>query len=194
MGRRKAFDRDDAVITVMNEIWEHGYDACSTKALAEKLGITRSSFYNAFGTREELFLEALEAYNGPTPDRGWFPIDEGGPVLKVVSEHLQDICKARTRAGRGCMVICSVTELVGKKDQVGSAVADLFSTNIEYLESVLSIAVERGELEKCNLRVKALALQSVLVGLNVMSKVIRDEDELWAATKHSLKALDLYAE
>ena len=71
---------------------------------------------------------------------------------------------------------------------------ELFSTNLEYLENVLRVAAERGEIEKCDLRIKALALQNVLTGLHVLSKVIRNEDELWAATKHSLQALGVYRE
>lgn len=196
MGRPKEFDRDEAVITVMNELWEHGFEACSTKAISEKLGITRSSFFNAFGSREKLFLEILEIYNGPTPDRQWFPIDETSCVLKVISDEIRNICKTRVNdhSARGCLVINSIAELVNRNDQLGPAIEDIFTTNIDYLEKVLSIAAERGEIEKCDLRVKALAFQNVLIGLNVMSRVIRDENELWAATKHSLQALGLYSE
>ena len=196
VGRPKEFDRDRAVITVMNEIWEHGYEACSAKALSEKLGITRSSFYNAFESREKLFLEVLEIYNGPAPFRAWFPIDETSSVLKVISEKLHNICKTRIsdNSARGCLLINSIAELVSRNKQLGSALQDTFSTNVEYLEQLLNVAAERREIEKCDLHIKALALQNVLIGLNVMSKVIRDEDELWAATKHSLQGLGLYSE
>lgn len=196
MGRPKKFNRDEAIITIIGEIWEHGYEACSVKALSEKLGIKRSSFYNAFGSREKLFLEILSIYNGSKPDREWFPINETSCVLKTISEEIHTICKKRINdhSARGCMVINSIAELVSRNEHLGPVVKDTFSTNIEYLENVLSIAVERGEMEKCDLRIKALALQNVLVGLNLMSKVIRDEDELWAATKHSLQALGLYKE
>lgn len=196
MGRPKAFDRDEAVTTVMNEIWEHGYEACSTKAISEKLGITRSSFYNAFGSREALFLEIIEAYNGPAPDRDWFPINDTCSVLEVITGVIHSLCKTRVNdsSARGCLVINSLTELVSRNGRLGPAMEDIFSTNIEYLEKILCIAVERGEMESCDLRIKALAFQNVLVGLNVMSKVIRDEDELWAATKHSLQSLGLYSE
>ena len=196
MGRPKEFNRDAAVITVMNEMWEHGYEACSTKAISEKLGITRSSFYNAFGSREKLFLEILEIYNGPVRDSEWFPIKETSCVLKVISEKIREVCKARIAdsSARGCLVINSIAELVSRNEQVGPALEDVFSTNIEYLESVLAIALERGEIEKCDLHIKALALQNLLIGINVMSKVIRNEDELWATAKHSLQAIGLYSE
>ncbi len=194
VGRPKEFDRDEAITTVMNEIWEHGYEACSVKSISEKLGITRSSFYNAFGNREDLFGEILEIYNGPTSDQQWFPIDDTQSVLKAITEGIHNVCKARISddSARGCLVINSIAELVSRNEKLGPTVEQVFSANIDYIESALSVAAERGEIDKHNLRVKALALQNVLIGLNVMSKVIRDEDELWAATKHSLQALELY--
>lgn len=193
MGRPKEFNRDEALTLVMDEIWEHGYEACSAKAISEKLGITRSSFYNAFGSREELFLEALEKYNGP-PLREWFPINDTCSVIKVITDKLRNICKTRVDdpAARGCLAINSVIELVGKHEQLGPIVEKEFSANIIFFENLLAVAVERGELDKCDLHVKAQALQSLIVGLNVMSKLIRDEDELWATTKHSLQGLGLY--
>ena len=195
MGRPKEFNRDEAVDLVMDEVWEHGYEACSVKAISEMLGITRSSFYNAFGSREELFLEVLKAYSGP-PLREWFPINETCSVLKVISDKIHNICKARIddSAARGCLAINSVIELVGKHDQLGPVLEKEFSINIKFFENLLAIAVERGELDKCDLHVKAQALQSLIVGLNVMSKLIRDEDELWATTKHGLQGLGLYSE
>ena len=51
MARPSKFDRKEAVELAMNEIWRDGYEANSVKALSEKLGITRSSFYNAFSSR-----------------------------------------------------------------------------------------------------------------------------------------------
>lgn len=195
MGRPKEFNRDEAVGLVMDEIWGHGYEACSVKAISEKLGITRSSFYNAFGSREELFLEVLKVYNGP-PLREWFPINETCSVLKVISDKIHNICKARINdnTARGCLAINSVIELVGKHEQLGPIIEKEFSTNIIFFENLLDVAVDRGELDKCDLHVKAQALQSLIIGLNVMSKLIRDEDELWATTKHSLQGLGLYRE
>ena len=195
MGRPIEFNRGEAIALVMNEIWEHGYNASSVKAISEKLGITRSSFYNAFGSREELFLEVLRAYSGP-PLREWFPINDSCSVLKVISDKLRNICKERLDdpAARGCLAINSVIELVGKHVQLGPVIEKEFSTNIEFFEKLLAVAVDRGELDNCDLHVKAQALQSLIIGLNVMSKLIRNEDELWAVTKHNLEALGLYGE
>ena len=91
----------------------------------------------------------------------WFPITETSSVLKVISEKIHEICKSRIAdsSARGCLVINSIAELVSRNEKVGPALEDVFSTYIEYLESVLAIALERGEIEKCDLRIKALAIE-----------------------------------
>ena len=195
MGRPKKFNRDEAISLVMDEIWQNGYEACSVTSISQKLGITRSSFYNAFGCREALFIEALRVYIGP-PLSQWFPINDTCSVLKVISDKLHDICKKRIEdpAARGCMAINSVIELVGKHAQLGPVLEEVFTSNIKFFEKLLAVAVERGEINECDLHVKAQALQSLIVALNVMSKLIRNEDELWATTKHGLQGLGLYKE
>lgn len=61
------------------------------------------------------------------------------------------------------------------------------------LERLLDQAAANGEIEnREDLREKALALQNLLIGLNVMAKVVRSEDDLWAAAKQTLKGLGLY--
>jgi hypothetical protein len=58
-------------------------------------------------------------------------------------------------------------------------------------EDLPAQAVDRGEIDDCDLHVKAQALQPK-IGYNVMSKIIRNEDEIWAVTIHNLQALGLY--
>lgn len=56
-----------------------------------------------------------------------------------------------------------------------------------------SIDDASGEIEdEDDIREKAFALQNLLIGLNVMAKVVRSEDDLWASAKQTLKGLGLY--
>jgi hypothetical protein len=66
--------------------------------------------------------------------------------------------------------------------------------NVEHFVKVLNIAISRGELNPCDTRIKAIALQNLMVGISEMSKIFRKESELWAAIKETLKGLELYGE
>ena len=50
----------------MDVFWEHGFDGTSLDALEQSTGLNRSSLYNAFGGKLELFGAVLDAYrDGP---------------------------------------------------------------------------------------------------------------------------------
>jgi AcrR family transcriptional regulator len=69
-GRPRNFDRSDALQKAMKLFWERGYEGASFDDLANAMGISPSSFYNSFGSKERLYQEATEAYMACAS--GWF--------------------------------------------------------------------------------------------------------------------------
>src|ERR1700723_936133 len=61
-GRPREFDRDQALGQAMRLFWSRGYDATSMADLRAELGITQASLYAAFGSKEQLFREAVDLY------------------------------------------------------------------------------------------------------------------------------------
>ncbi|WP_026066235.1 TetR/AcrR family transcriptional regulator [Actinoalloteichus spitiensis] len=61
-GRRRGFDRDEALLTATRLFWERGYDGTSLADLTAAMGISPSSFYAAFGDKRTLFAEAVLGY------------------------------------------------------------------------------------------------------------------------------------
>lgn len=61
-GRPRNFDRPTALHQAMELFWERGYEGASFDDLTAAMGISPSSFYNSFGSKERLYQEAIEAY------------------------------------------------------------------------------------------------------------------------------------
>src|ERR1700735_1867096 len=61
-GRPREFDRDQALGKAMHLFWSRGYDAISMADLRAELGLTQASLYAAFGSKEQLFRDAVELY------------------------------------------------------------------------------------------------------------------------------------
>lgn len=197
MGRLAKFDRDEAVEKVMHEIWRHGFDRASVKALSEKLGITRSSFYNAFGTREALFAKALERYFAQSTDRPLREARPGTPIPPLITNVFRQICHSRAKdpEGRGCLVVNGVAELCPVEEALGAMLAEALLGSLENIRHLLLRAQAQGEIgQDVSVPALALAVQNLIVGLSVISKVVRDEALLWQSTALTLKGLGLLAE
>jgi len=195
MGRPLKFNREDAIETAMSHIWRNGYRASSVKKLSEEFGITRSSFYNAFDSREALFREVLARYLRQSPDVALADAAPGIRVRQLFTRTYREACRARAGdpLGRGCMLINGVAELCNGHDELGQVLEAFVLGSLARIEQLLEWGVEQGEIEKHqDLRGKALALQNLLMGLNIMCKVVRDEKDLWSAAKTTLKGLDMY--
>ncbi|MGF1731116.1 TetR/AcrR family transcriptional regulator [Photobacterium kasasachensis] len=194
MGRPKSFNRDEAVEKVMQLIWRHGYEHCSVKFLSEQLGITRSSFYNSFKSRENVFLEAMSLYASLAPDQVDLEKPNQDGVLKALSAEIKALCawRASDPEHRGCFGVNCLTELVDKDETLGNTMEEVLMFSVDRYHKVLELAVENQELDGGDLKTKALALQSVVIGVNTMAKVIHEESELWNIARYNLQSLGLY--
>jgi len=195
MGRPANFDREAALEKVMHKLWRDGYAASSVKALSEMLGITRSSFYNAFGTREALFEEALALYFSQTPD---VPLATAAPnvsVKRLFTSVFRGVCKARAEdpEGRGCLAINCVSELCNSHETLGPVLEKAVLGSLDRIKTILGWGVEMGELDPAlDTHAMALAVQNLLIGINVMSKVVRNEKDLVTTVDTTLSALGLF--
>lgn len=178
----------------MDEIWSHGYAAATVKSLSETLGITRSSFYNAFDTREALFARVLQLYGSRSPDAAFQNVTPGTPIIPLIVKVFYAVCVARAEDAehRGCMVINTVNEVHARDQEVFDMASAAVTASVDRFRQLLAIAREQGEIPGgTNIDTLALALQNTLAGLNTMARVIHDLPSLWEPTRAMLQALGL---
>ncbi len=62
MARYQEFDTQEALSKAMHVFWDKGYKGASLNDLLNKMGIGKGSFYATYGSKHELFLDALKLY------------------------------------------------------------------------------------------------------------------------------------
>lgn len=77
MGRPLGFDPGEALAKVQDVFWRSGYEPTSLPDLEHATGLARSSIYNRFGDKHELFLAALGAYAEAVGDELTRPLEHG---------------------------------------------------------------------------------------------------------------------
>ena len=197
LGRPAEFDRDAALEVAMLAFWRDGFKETSVKALSERLGITRSSFYNAFGSHEAVFLETLERYLQRSPDRAFAEVPQRGSIRALITATFKAICQtlAADPEAKGCLAVNSVSALCNVEPELGPKVAAHMNVRRERIETLLKVAVTRGELPgDFDVTSTALALKALVVGLNSMSKVLPNRSALWPAARVTLASFGLLCE
>jgi AcrR family transcriptional regulator len=112
-GRPPVFDRDAALEQAMKLFWERGYQGASFDDLIAAMGISASSFYNSFGSKEELYCEATQSYLALS-GRWFFGIlnDESTDARTAFSRLFAATAEEYTRGDHppGCMIALACTQ------------------------------------------------------------------------------------
>lgn len=192
-GRPIQFDRQQAVRTAVDEFWRHGFNEVSIKGLCEKMHITRSSFYHSFGSLEALYEEAVEQYLGAGPAK-YFDKPDEVTYVQAIHYFFKLLCRLRAAdtEHRGCLVINSLSEMHNMKAQQQQRLRHRIESSIVGFEKLLNEAIEAGEIDSTiPVLTTAQALQTLAIGLNTLSTVVVDEQQLLAVTCLSLEGLGL---
>jgi TetR/AcrR family transcriptional regulator, transcriptional repressor for nem operon len=97
--------------------WNQGFQATSLAGLLAAMGISRSSFYAAFGDKRGLFVECLDLFARRTMDLLARLRAEMSPVDALQAFFERDFAGARGARGQwGCMLVSTVLEMAGVDD------------------------------------------------------------------------------
>ncbi|MCS3494491.1 AcrR family transcriptional regulator [Arthrobacter sp. JUb119] len=113
MARPRSFDTTAALDAAIKEFRINGFEETSTDQLCEAAGVRRSSLYNAFVSKDELFIQALERYTEVMAEAHATVLTDvnldGGTRLRRVVEMAVDEERAAFSGGRaaGCMIVQS---------------------------------------------------------------------------------------
>jgi AcrR family transcriptional regulator len=88
IGRPRAFDRDEALEAAMVLFWRKGFEATSMTDLCGAMGVRSPSLYAAFGSKEALYLEAIQHYVEIFGPPVWDKLAEGATARAGVENLL----------------------------------------------------------------------------------------------------------
>lgn len=170
MARAARYDRQTALDKAVILFWERGYHGTSMKQLEQALDMRPGSLYATFGSKDELFAEALQTY--ASQRRIEFEAGLAGQqsIMTALQNYLRQIAAAcapeHCSPSRACMLVKTLLEVSNTHEPL-SEQANAALERIETgFEAVLKEAQKRGELAK-NVSCARLArlLQAQVIGL-----------------------------
>jgi AcrR family transcriptional regulator len=191
IGRPREFDREAALQAAMLVFWRKGFLATSMNDLCEAMAIGSPSLYAAFGSKERLYLEAVDYYAKNVRPVVWDRLAESGTARECVQNFLLASARCLPDSGTGPFS-CMVT-LGGLGEEAPGAVLDALK-NVRHegwqmLRSRLETAVAEGELPKST-DIDALSrfYLSVMQGIAIQARDGAKQSELEGLAEMAMAA------
>jgi TetR/AcrR family transcriptional regulator, transcriptional repressor for nem operon len=191
-GRPREFDIDRALEAATQQFWAVGYEATSLQDLLKSMSLSKSSLYQTFGNKHELFIRCLEHYQQSMADMLREKLDNSSSVKQFVSEFLEEvIAESNHRSGRkGCFLVNTANELSQRDADIGRVVTDGTSNVAKVFQQAIELGIKKNEIS-AEPPVEHLVgyLMTTVSGLRTMTKAGAEQNTLKPVVDLIIKTL-----
>lgn len=146
-GRPREFDREDALRKAKVVFWQRGYEGTSISDLVSALGIASARIYAAFGSKENLFREAVALYlseEGAFADIAMHISNTRLAIEQLLTNAVETY--TQQNQPRGCMVVLSLTNYSSENEDIMRWLANYRLARTESIIQRLNKGIELGDL------------------------------------------------
>jgi len=196
MGRPREFDEAEVLDAAVACFWEHGYEATSIRELADRMGLTGASLYNAFGDKRALYRRALDHYIDASFADRVRRLEGTLPPLEAIRAFFMEIIRRSLddRQHKGCMLINSALEVAPHDPEFRRVVTEILAQ----IEAFFRRCVRAGQRDGSITRSQSAtdlgrALLAAHIGVRVMARTRPEKPLLEGMVRPILALLDAKA-
>ena len=173
MARQKAFKKEEVLDKAMHLFWRKGYHGTSMQDLVDHLGISRSSMYDTFGGKYDLFLNSLSRYQNrqsEAVDRALSSDDDIQDFLRSFFMGVVEECR-QDEEHKGCFTVNTSVELASHDEKIGTVVGEDISGFVQKFEQFFEKAQDSWQLSsEENPKALALMVYNTTAGIRLVSR------------------------
>ncbi|MBL1074941.1 TetR/AcrR family transcriptional regulator [Nocardia sp. 2] len=177
MGRPRNFETDAVVESAMECFWTNGYANTSPAQLAEATGIGKGSLYNTFGSKRELFDQAMTRYARRGAAVAEEALNRPGGTRECIRGFLRELVDIDVAqpVRRGCLAVNTAVEMAGHDPSVAPALHAATEPIITALTARIDQGRRDGDVRAdIDARAQAEFLLNTIAGLRVMARTTAD--------------------
>jgi AcrR family transcriptional regulator len=137
MARPVEFDEKQALTSAMEIFRRRGFAGVSIKTLEKDTGVSSGSLYNSFGSKDQLFVRAINHYNAyVVANRIHRHLEADDPGAGLLSMFLS-LLDEPDGGSAGCLLTNTAVEFAGEGGPVADSVTQGFELLLSAFEKVL---------------------------------------------------------
>jgi AcrR family transcriptional regulator len=171
-GRPRIFDPDLVLEKAMQLFWSKGYKATSLQDLLQVTGLSKSSLYESFGNKQNLFEAAFSRYFDTRARQMRERLEQADSPLAFIRECLLSVLADTERdTPRGCMLVNVANEFSSSDPSVQTLIELATSRSCAVFERAFERAHACGEIQATQTPASlALYMHCVMSGLRTQAK------------------------
>lgn len=191
MARPRKFEEERAVEAAMRAFWTDGYEATSTQELCEATGLGRSSIYNTFKSKRDLFEKALARYMElKTADLVEVLEDGSRPVRERLRTILDWAVEPEPGDPSGCLVVNTMVEMAPRDPEIAERLERDHRRRLGALKAAIEAGMRAGEIDAAkDARAMAHFITSTVSGMRVAARGGADRRTLASIADTAMHAI-----
>lgn len=147
-GRPREFDRQQALLKARDLFWRQGFEGTSMSDLVAELGIASARIYQAFGSKERLFREAIEQYEANEGGFAERAFKQNASVRLAIKQMLNEAVALYSHSAlpQGCMVVSAAASVSEENQGIRHWLMEHRQQRTQGIIDRLQAAVQAGEL------------------------------------------------
>ena len=190
-GRPRKFDEDAVFEKLTNLFWEKGYEATSMQDMLEATGLKKSSLYNLFGSKRDLYHQVLDRYIA-TRMEGFdlMAAQFERPGMGALHGFLDEVFVF----GRaGCMAVNTTTELGDTDPAIPSRAKEYRDRIRACLTKVLNAVTTSENLDTAMVPARTEMLLGFMLGYAIAARTGASDQEMDGLTTAAHMTVDTWA-
>ena len=173
-GRPRKFDQEDALEAALQLFWQTGFRGTTTRDLENALKMSQPSIYNAFGSKQDLLLLAMDRYEARVQDELFDVLDHHVDGYQAIAAFFDELdAWMACNEYRGCLMVTLMN---------GDATAEVVTERVQNFRTKIldgfAKAIGRSETNETLVASRANALQAAVLGVHTSAATAHSQTEI----------------
>lgn len=150
MARNVEFDYTEKLEAARNLFWEKGYHATSVHDIVAAMNLNRSSIYNSYGSKQDLFLKCLDNYADFKKDQYYKASLVKSRAIDALVYIVRDVVHQTLTDNKACLIVNTIFELAASDKEVKQLLQTRGTDLLRILEKTIAQAQADGDIKSAS--------------------------------------------